>query len=62
VDDYLKQAYSPRMSAEALYGSYKMFGEDPSIAGADIAFSAWEYAKERCAQICGGQPIAEGSR
>ena len=28
VDGYLKQAHSPGMSAEALYSSYKMSGED----------------------------------
>jgi hypothetical protein len=61
VDDYLNQAHSPGMSAETLYSSYKMFGEDPFVVGADVAFSAWAYAKERCAQICGGKPIAKGS-
>lgn len=57
VDDYLKQAHSPGMSAEALYGSYKMFGEDPFVVGANVHFSAWEYAKARCAEIC-GSPLA----
>ena len=54
VDDYLDESHSPGMSAEALYGSYKMFGEDPFIVGGDVAFSAWEYAKARCAEICAG--------
>ena len=42
------------MSAEALYSSYTSFGEDPFIAGHDprTTFSAWDYAKARCAELC----------
>jgi hypothetical protein len=54
VDDYLDEAHSPGMTAEALFGSYKMFGEDPFVVGGDVHFSAWEYAKARCAEICAG--------
>ncbi len=53
VDDYLLSAYTTGMSAEALYQSYTSFGEDPWIVGpVDAKFSAWEYAKARCAVIC----------
>ncbi len=54
VDDYLARAFKPDMSAEALYSSYTSFGEDPFIAGHDprTTFSAWDYAKARCAELC----------
>jgi hypothetical protein len=56
VDEYLTSAYTPGMTAVALYDSYVNFGEDPYILSADIEgviFSAWTYAKERCESICG---------
>ena len=55
VDDYLKSAYEPGMTAEALYASYKSFGEDPWVSGpGDVSFSAWTYAEQRCTEICAG--------
>ena len=48
VDSYLSSALKPGMTAEQLYQSYTMFGEDPFIRGAD------DYAKERCAELCRG--------
>jgi hypothetical protein len=59
VDDYLDSANTPGMTADALLANYRMFGEDPFIVGAGsdfsapiINFSAWEYARTRCGDIC----------
>ncbi len=53
VDDYLSSAYTPGMSADALYQSYTSFGDDPFIVGpGDLKFSAWDYAKARCGVLC----------
>jgi hypothetical protein len=54
VDDFLTSSYQPGMSAAALYDGYTGFGEDPFIVGGDppCKFSAWEYARQRCAEIC----------
>lgn len=49
VDDYLQSALESDMTAEQLFGSYTMFGEDPYIVGGrEDSFKAWDYAKERC--------------
>ena len=43
------------MSAQALWEQYTCFGEDPFILSVDVTpvhFSAWDYARERCAQLC----------
>lgn len=55
VDEYLRDAYKEGMTAGQLYRVYTGFGEDPFIVGepAPFHFSAWDYAKERCSQICG---------
>lgn len=47
----------PGMTAAALYSSHKSFGDDPFIValGESIEFSAWDYAKARCAEICAGE-------
>jgi hypothetical protein len=54
VDDYLLSANRPGMTAEALFASYILFGEDPFIVpdDADPPFSAWTYAKARCRDLC----------
>ena len=55
VDAYLQSAHKPRMRAGALFKSYTSFGEDPFIIAPDqgrVAFSAWEYAKQRCRALC----------
>jgi hypothetical protein len=55
VDAYLLSAHQPGMTAQALFKSYTAFGEDPFIVAPDqegVAFSAWEYAKRRCDDIC----------
>ena len=55
VDAYLRTAHKPGMTARALYESYTAFGDDPFIVAPDqrsVSFSAWEYAKRRCDDIC----------
>ena len=56
VDGYLAEAHKVGMTAEKLYDSYITFGEDPFIVGGppESDFSAWDYAKERCEEICRG--------
>lgn len=54
VDQFLWSEYKEGMEADELLGLYKSFGEDAWISSADdgCKFSAWEYAAERCAEIC----------
>jgi hypothetical protein len=57
VDRSLAEEMRPGISAERLFDRYMSFGEDPSIivVGGDdrgAAFSAWDYAKERCRELC----------
>jgi hypothetical protein len=54
VERSLSEHYKPGMTAEQLYSAYTGFGEDPFIVPKPEgqAFSAWTYAKQRCAQIC----------
>lgn len=53
VDEYLNAAYTPGMSAFDLFTSYTSFGDDPWISGAEEKpFSAWDYARQRCNEIC----------
>jgi hypothetical protein len=57
VDEDLRNALKPgvlkRATAEELYEYYMAFGVDPFIEGPcnDRSFSAWSYAKTRCAEI-----------
>ena len=55
VDRCLAESFRPGMSATALYKTYTGFGEDPYIVPVPEGerFSAWEYAKQRCAELCG---------
>lgn len=55
VDEFLQANYKPGVTAEQLYKNYVGFGEDPFIVGepSPFPFSAWDYAKKRCSQICG---------
>ena len=57
VDEFLSANYEPDMTADRLYTLYQHFGEDPFIVGDEsgVPFSAWEYAKLRCGEICGGE-------
>jgi hypothetical protein len=52
VDGFLQAEYKPGMSAAALYGQYTSFGDDPYIIGDPSRFSAWDYAKHRCHEMC----------
>ncbi|WP_295408143.1 hypothetical protein [uncultured Thiocystis sp.] len=52
VDDYLHAAYKSGLQADELYRIYTRFGPDPFIEGT-LCFSAWNYAKQRCEEICG---------
>ena len=57
VDGSLASCHAPGMSTGELYDAYVASGDDPFIVGLDDApmgerFSAWDYAKERCAAIC----------
>lgn len=51
VDLCLADSYRSGMTADALYGEYISFGDDPYIVPSG-SFSAWDYAKARCAEIC----------
>ena len=53
IDEFLDPVYEPWMTAKEMYEGYVMFGEDPFIVPDDPAdhFSAWGYAKERCAML-----------
>jgi hypothetical protein len=58
VDRSLARLYKPGMTAAELYDHYTSFGDDPfvvALGGAPMGekFSAWTYAEERCAAICG---------
>lgn len=57
VDEYLLSAHKPRISAQDLYVTYTLFGEDPFIIaepseGGGVLFSAWDYARRRCNELC----------
>jgi hypothetical protein len=57
VDEYLLSAYHPGITAKALFGNYMTFGEDPFIVATSssetgLLFSAWDYAKKRCDELC----------
>jgi hypothetical protein len=55
VNDYLLSTYTPGIAAEALWQNYATFGPDPFIANNDhqCRFSAWDYARKRCEEMCG---------
>lgn len=64
VDRFLRHEYAPGMRASTLYFRYIMFGRDPFIVctaddgDAQPGFSAWEYAKARCVDLCGDLPVS----
>ena len=57
VDRWLAVTHEPGMTAAALFDSYTTYGEDPWILGGKlndpVPFRAWNYARERCREICG---------
>ena len=56
VDDFLAANGGGATTAAELFSTYSMFGEDPFIVSPDPAcsFSAWDYARRRCAEILPG--------
>ena len=54
VDGELSHLSLNRLSATELYSSYTSFGEDPFIRPTPEGerFSAWDYARQRCEEIC----------
>ena len=54
VDDYLRSALQPGMRADQLFAAFALFGRDPFVVGAgeEVAFSSFEYARERCRALC----------
>jgi len=52
VDDFLEGEYKPGMPSAELYDRYCSFGEDPFIRGPGCDFSAWDYARQRCDELC----------
>ena len=66
VDSFLVHSYQTGITKEKLFQQYKNFGDDPFISPAEPSrdFSAWDYARDRCRQICEegkeatGRPIA----
>jgi hypothetical protein len=54
VDEFLVTSHRPGITAADLYQNYVAFGEDPFVVPKDesLPFSAWEYAKQRCAELC----------
>ena len=59
VERWLSAHHKAGMSKEELFDLYTSFGEDPFVrapTGAPvIAFSAWDYARERAEHLCQGQ-------
>jgi len=56
VDAFLKKEHRRGMTAEQLYNRYIDYGSDPFLRSDDPntpKFSAWDYAKQRCQEICG---------
>ena len=54
VDADLRSLYRSGITADELYSHYTSFGNDPYIIPEDQGchFSAWNYAKQRCQEIC----------
>ena len=56
VDADLRGLRTPDMDPRALFDTYTTYGEDPWILGEKlndpVPFSAWDYARERCKEIC----------
>jgi hypothetical protein len=55
VDAFLTLHHTPGMSADQLFALYTSFGDDPfSVPAApESPVSAWAYAGQRCAALCG---------
>jgi hypothetical protein len=53
IDEFLVGQDAVEKTEEQLWKLYTAFGDDPFIATTDnqCKFSAWDYARQRCAQI-----------
>lgn len=54
VDSSLREHLKPGVTAAQMIAGYRGFGEDPFIVPTpegQLSFSAWDYAKARCAEI-----------
>ncbi len=55
VDKFLMSNFHQGITAQQLFSSYTSFGEDPFVVcdGAEkVSFSAWDYARQRCHDLC----------
>ena len=54
VNASLMKGYRPGIDWRDLLSAYKGFGEDPWVSSSDedCQFSAWDYAEQRCREIC----------
>jgi hypothetical protein len=56
VDECLVELHEHGMTGGELFERYKEFGDDPWLVPWDgaptVPFSAWDYAQERCEEIC----------
>ena len=58
VDRFLRHECASGVPASAVYFRYMMFGKEPSIVKSSESpdtspsFSAWDYAKARCEELC----------
>lgn len=65
VDEWLRSAYKPGITADELLKGYKSYGEDPFIEATPpnddtgILFSAWDYARLRCEELCAQNPDSD---
>ncbi|MCS7079575.1 MAG: hypothetical protein NZ585_05930 [Chloracidobacterium sp.] len=64
VDRSLTEYFQPGMDAESLYAQYMAFGDDPYIVSPPEGegFSAREYAKQRCIELCSQGAVASEAR
>ena len=67
VDDCLLEHYTPGTTAEVLYQGYTGYGDDPFITGEGPGidsekFTAWEYTKRRCEEICNPIKSSDNNR
>jgi len=64
VDDFLGRGYRPGMSSSELYAGYTGFGQNPVILSddPDCRFSAWDYAEQRCRELCGAAPAGQAHK
>jgi len=53
VDDFLLSSLDPPRSQDELWSLYTTFGDSALIVTADASckFSAWDYARQRCAEL-----------